>query len=126
MIKISRIYQDDCTLGVLNFFGFRCYTLELPDKGNKTNISCIPAGTYECKKHVSPSQGECISVTNVVGRSHILIHKGNYTSDIRGCILVGDSIRDINSDKIPDVTNSTVTLYSLMKLLPDKFLMEVS
>lgn len=125
-LKVSRIYQDDCTVGVLNYAGFRCYTLELPDKCNKQNESCIPSGTYECSKHHSPSQGLCVAVNGVVGRSHILIHKGNYTSDIMGCILVGDSIRDINRDKIPDVTNSTNTLKDLLKLLPDKFLMEIS
>jgi hypothetical protein len=31
-----------------------------------------------------------------------------------GCILVGDGMRDMNGDTIPDVTNSLVTLQKLM------------
>lgn len=125
-LTINRVYQDDCTLGVLNYYGFRCFTLELPWKDNKTNVSCIPAGTYKCKKIVSPSLGECIEVADVTGRTYIRIHKGNYTSQIQGCVLVGDSIRDINGDGIPDVTNSTATLEKLMALVPDEFEMVIS
>ena len=125
-LTINRVYQDDCTLGVLNYYGFRCFTLELPWKDNKSNVSCIPAGTYKCQKIVSPSLGECINVADVTGRTYIRIHKGNYTNQIQGCVLVGDSIRDINGDGIPDVTNSTATLEKLMALAPDEFEMVIS
>lgn len=119
MIIVNRIYQDDCTIGILNYKGFRCFTLELPNLDNKTNISCIPEGTYKVKPIISPSLGKCIEVSNVINRSYIRIHKGNYTRQIKGCLLVGDSLRDIDNDSIFDVTNSANTLSKLMKLLGD-------
>lgn len=122
---IQRVYQDDCTVGMINFNQFRCFTLELPWHNNHSNVSCIPVGLYECEKAKSPSKGNCISIKNVVDRSNILIHVGNYTSDILGCVLVGDSLRDINGDGIPDVTNSKITFDKLMSALPAKFLLEV-
>lgn len=120
-LTINRIYQDDCTVGILNYNGFRCCTLELPDLDNQQNISCIPAGRYKCKKITSPSLGKCIEIGNVTGRTYVRIHAGNYTSQIRGCVLVGDSIRDINRDGVLDVANSRSTLHALLNLLPGEF-----
>jgi hypothetical protein len=120
-VTISRIYQSDCTVGMLNFKGYRCFTLELPDKHNKKNVSCIPEGKYRCRKIVSPSLGACIDVLEVEGRDYIRIHKGNYTSQIQGCILVGESLGDINNDLIIDVARSKKAFDSLMHELPDLF-----
>ena len=64
-------------------------TLEREWKNNQPNISCIPAGEYECKRVRSPKFGNTFEVTNVPGRSHILFHKGNLQEDSYGCILVG-------------------------------------
>jgi hypothetical protein len=58
---------------------------------------------------------------NVPGRSFIQIHSGNYTSQIEGCIIVGDGIQYLNNDDIPDVVNSRNTLKALLSLLPDTF-----
>lgn len=104
---------------------FECYTLELPWLDNVTGISCIPAGVYQCRKHVSPSKGPCIAVDNVPGRSHILIHSGNFTRNTRGCILVGVTIADINSDKVPDVVDSVSTMKKLLDAMPKTFTLEV-
>lgn len=57
---------------------------------NQQNISCIPAGTYICKRVISPKFGETFEVTYVPGRSHILFHKGNLAEDTHGCIIVGE------------------------------------
>lgn len=65
-------------------------TLELPDRGNKKNLSCIPEGTYICRKVTSPKFGETFEICDVKDRSQILFHQGNYTSSTRGCILVGE------------------------------------
>lgn len=72
-------------------------TGELPWRDNAKGKSCIPAGTYLCKWHVSPKFGPCYIVTDVGGRSFILIHKGNWCGDedlgfksnVDGCILLG-------------------------------------
>jgi len=75
-----------------------CHSVELPDRGNAPNVSCIlPVGTYRCVWHRSPRFGWCYLVTGVPGRSHILIHAANwagdralgYRSDLRGCIALG-------------------------------------
>ncbi len=121
IVTIVRIYQDDCTVGVLNYKKFRCFTLELPEMGNQANVSCIPEGTYECRKITSPSLGACIDITNVIGRTFVRIHAGNYTSQVLGCVLVGESLKDINNDGIIDVTSSSKTLKSFMDKLPKCF-----
>jgi hypothetical protein len=126
-IKVKTIRQEDCTLGVMNIEGsdFRCFTLELPDKGNTSNISCIPAGTYEYFKRVSPSNGEVLELKNVPNRKYIQVHKGNYTSDVVGCMLVGKTIADINGDGIPDVTSSGATLKELLSLVEETGLITI-
>lgn len=128
-VQLSRIYQDDCTIGILECTKgnqkFRCFTLELPYRNNKSNISCIPRGEYPCYKTVSPKFGDCLAVDEVNGRSFIRIHKGNFTYQIEGCILVGDSLADINKDGIPDVTNSVKTLNALLEFLPSDFTLKI-
>ena len=114
------------TVGYMYYGGlFECFTLELPWLDNARGISCIPAGTYECKKHRSPSKGDCISVMDVRGRDNILIHAGNFTRNTEGCILVGKMITDLNADGIPDVSNSKDTLTKLLNTLPSTFTLEV-
>lgn len=121
---IDRVEQKDCTLGVANYKDFRCFSLELPNKDNQINVSCIPYGLYDCEKYYSEKYGTtCFRVLNVVGRTAISGHYGNYTKDILGCLVFGDSIADINKDGTPDVTNSKVTLSKLIDKLPDKFQM---
>lgn len=115
MIRVSRWYRDDCTLGILDVLGFRCFTLELPYLDNKQNVSAIEGGVYEYIYRLSPSNGDVLQLQGVPGRSYIQIHSGNYTSQIKGCILVGDSIKFLNNDNIPDVTNSKATLAEVLK-----------
>lgn len=124
-ITINRIYQPDCTVGVLNCGDFRCFTLELPDKNNRQNISCIPTGKYKLSVINSPSLGLCINVADVTGRTYIRIHSGNFTRQIQGCILVGDSLKDLNSDGIIDVSNSKPTLQKLMSLITENSILTI-
>jgi len=126
MIKIDSWNCGDCTLGRLSCGDFKCFTLELPWKGNEKNISCIPEGSYPAEIYESPKFGKVVLLNNVPNRTFIEIHAGNYTSQIRGCILVGDSIKYLNNDGIPDVTNSKATLKSLLKALPKYFHVQVS
>lgn len=88
-LTIARSYHDDCTTGVLVAGDHHLVTLELPWKGNKHFISCIPEGVYEWEKHVSPKHGRTIWIKDVPNRSEILIHPGNLPEDSEGCILVG-------------------------------------
>ena len=95
---------------------FTCSTLELPWLCNARNVSCIPDGEYRVIPHVSPHHGECFWLQDVPGRTEILIHKGNYYHDIRGCILVGSGYSDIDMDGQRDVLSSAATLRQLNRI----------
>ncbi len=118
---LSTWVSKDCTIGRLDFLGFKCLTLELPWKNNQKSISCIPSGIYDVVKYKSPSKGDVLLLKDVPGRTFIEIHAGNYTRQVEGCILVGDSIRYLDADGIPDVTNSKNTLSKFLNIVPDKF-----
>lgn len=111
--------EDKQTLGNLSCRNFKCYTLELPWKNNKRGVSCIPVGKYKVVKRSSEKYGNHLHILDVKGRSFILIHSGNYHTQIQGCILVGDNLVDINKDGYKDVTNSTKTLEKLVNMLPN-------
>lgn len=106
---------------------FTCDTLELPWIDNIRRKSRIYEGTFECAKvEATPKiPYEHIWVKNVLDRSGICIHIGNYATgkkvDILGCILVGSSHADINGDGQLDITNSRNTFNKLMAILPDSF-----
>ena len=83
------------TFGVLMVAGAPVLlTLELPERFNAPNVSCIPVGRYVANKTENrhASSGSVIPVTLEVvvpGRSGILFHVGNTVADTHGCILVG-------------------------------------
>lgn len=85
-------------------------TLELPWKNNQRSVSCIPQGNYICKNIIRPSGKWALHLQDVPKRSEVLIHSGNYTTDIRGCILIGLHFNDINADGITDVTGSVTAM----------------
>lgn len=93
------------------------HTLELPWKDNQRNISCIPKGEYVAKVHTSPRFGRCLWIQDVPNRSEVLVHRGNYYTDIRGCILIGSGLTDINADGELDVTNSSSSMKKLMSYI---------
>lgn len=65
-------------------------TLEPPWRNNEPYESCIPTGVYECKAVNSPRFGSCYEIEGVPNRDHVLFHKGNFTKDTSGCVLVGE------------------------------------
>ena len=86
---LQRIHQDfEHTTGKLmtDSDEFICWTLELPWKDNQRNVSCIPAGVYNCQWKRDDNR---VMVLDVPERDGIQIHIGNRTSDIQGCILPG-------------------------------------
>jgi hypothetical protein len=89
--------SDQGTEGLIVAPGFACYTLELPWRENRSNISCIPEGEYKCEIRRSPKFGLVYWVKKVPKREFILIHSGNFAGDVsrgwkshvNGCILLG-------------------------------------
>src|ERR1700735_2942043 len=73
-----------------------CFTCELPWDNNTPDKSCIPLGTYNCINYSSVSHPNVWQITNVAGRSGILIHNGNTENDSLGCIIVGDVMGEVN------------------------------
>jgi hypothetical protein len=120
-IIIKTMHLDECTIGRLEIQGsnFKCFTLELPDLDNAQDISCINGGKYRYVKRLSPTLGWVIHILDVEGRTWIYIHAGNYTSQILGCILVGQAIEDINRDGTPDVADSAPIFNKLMSVCKD-------
>lgn len=118
------------TLGTMVVFDdftkvYECKTLELPWKENKRNISCIPKGSYIVRKRKaeeSPSRAyDHFMVQDVPNRSYILWHAGNYNTDIKGCILMGQYYLDLNKDGQLDVVKTKYTIDLLYRILPDEF-----
>ena len=120
IIKLDTWLNADCTLGRLSYGEFKCFTLELPDLDNQQDISCIPAGRYRVTKYESPSKGSVLLLHNVVNRTYIEIHAGNFTRQILGCILVGRAIKYLDGDSIPDVSHSKDALNALLSVVPDE------
>ena len=126
MIKghILRLVDDgNETLGALLVYDglekvFECKTNELPWKGNKRNISCIPVGVYHVSHRESPKYGNHLYVEDVVDRTWILIHVANFEEQLRGCISVGKAYVDIDKDGDLDITSSRVTLKKLIDVIP--------
>ena len=131
-IKIKRTYLNKVTKGDAELVDdngnviMQFKTIELPDLNNAKQQSCIPEGSYVLTGRISEKFGHHFLVNNVPNRDFILIHNGNYTSQIQGCILVGDSHADINRDGIIDVTNSKATLKKLVKLAKNPLYIEIT
>ena len=87
---ITRSYLPDRTVGKLTVHhnNLTLMALELQDKNNQVNISCIPVGNYLCKRdHTGKHQ--FYKVTEVDGRTDIEIHIATKPEDLLGCIGLG-------------------------------------
>jgi len=104
---------------------FSCKTLELPWLDNKRNESCIPLGDYKVAPRQSARYNKHYHIQDVPGRSFVLIHIGNFNTQTKGCILVGEKLADINADGYKDVTSSKATLKKLLALAPGGFDLEI-
>lgn len=104
-------------------------SLELPWKDNKRNFSCIPPLSYACKLFNSDSRGEAYRIFDVPGRDSVLIHSGNFLSDTKGCVLIGESYEDIFNKltrrKESGIANSKKGLSELVNLCGKDFVLVV-
>ena len=121
---LKRTYFNDATIGTLCILGEDnpvWHTLELPNLDNQKNKSCIPEVCYEVKPYSSKNYPNVWELQNVHGRTNILIHVGNFTSNTEGCILIGTGAGYMRDEKA--VTNSRVAIEQLREKTdyPNKF-----
>lgn len=116
-VKLIRFLETSReTMGYMKIGDIIIWTLELPWKDNQPFVSCIPVGTYLVKKRFSERHKFHYHITGVSGRTWILIHAGNYHTDIQGCILPGKAIEDLDFDCEPDVKFSKAALNHMLEL----------
>lgn len=126
-VRLLRIQTfNTCTRGLLLTPDSQVFfTMELPWKDNKSNISCIPAGTYTCKWHRSPKYGWCYQVMDVPKRSFILFHSGNLPKHTKGCILLGSRFGKLG--KSPAVLSSKPAVRRFFESMKKQdFILEVT
>ena len=92
-LRLIRSFQDwSVTLGITRIVGgdrhMPIYTLENPLRATHHD-SLIPAGVYALKPYSSQRWPDVYQIMDVPGRTSILIHHGNFESDMTGCVLVG-------------------------------------
>ena len=131
--KINRVaYGQKQTIGKLYILDDNDYiqaefdTLELPWKNNKTFVSCIPEDSYDVVTRYSKSFGSHFLLKNVDNRTYILIHQGNFYTDIEGCILIGKDLADINNDGLVDVKDSAEAMRELKKMFLESLELEIT
>jgi len=115
-MKLMRILDDGLqTLGVLQVYAedgvtklYDLKTVELPNKGNKNNISCIPTGTYLVRaandggskygyyfflRGINTNSPNPYNKITGGGyeRKGVLIHRGSSSNDLAGCISPGSA-----------------------------------
>lgn len=130
VICLRTFGNDKQTLGVMVITSptqgviFVGRTLELPDKNNANNVSCIIPGKYLCKYTTSASLKDkdgkplkTYEITKVPGRAGVRIHSANYYSQLRGCISLGNAHKDINSDGQLDAIHSGNTVAEFEKIM---------
>jgi len=88
-----------------------CMTLEPPEFENMKNISCIPAGQYECVRIMSRF-GTTYEITNIPNRTEVLFHAGNRVKDTEGCICLAEKIGKLKGDRA--ILNSGQTFIDFM------------
>ncbi len=123
MYSLQRISQsEEGTFGqLLDPTGkILCLTCEPPPDAEHP---CIPAGVYNCIPHNGNEWKNVWEVTNVPGRSDILIHAGNTDHDTLGCIVVGTGFGWIGTQQA--VMQSLQALNMLRNTLPQTFILSI-
>ena len=95
MLVLQRFVEDyeAPTFGRLMFSSFSCYTVERPWLQNRPWVSCIPPGCYQLRRRMfnrgKPEPYETLEICEVPNRTHILLHIGNVSRHVQGCVALG-------------------------------------
>lgn len=123
VLTLTRNFErDGGTFGTLVGLGLELATVELAWRDNRSKVSCIPPGRYELRPRRFNRGGyEAAEVRDVPGRTHILIHVGNWPQDVLGCICPGLSQGPLRRAGAPAATwavySSRVAFGRLMEAL---------
>lgn len=126
LLELSRFEQDayGC-IGELVGKGLRCYVLERQATGA---FSRIPALSYrlgikalgtshldgQMREFLGKAHKGMLQVQDVPGRTEILIHPGNTTEDLEGCLAPGQSFdRGKGQDKTYWLNSSRVAYQAI-------------
>jgi len=118
LVRIERLdTSDQGTFGRLTAGGLTLFTGELPDRNNAPNVSCIPAGNYQCLWTFSPTFKRFMyAVVPVTGRSGIRVHPANYMGEnppwrkqLHGCIALGEKLGWMDKQKAVLLSAPAVT-----------------
>jgi hypothetical protein len=99
---------DQGTFGRLTAGPLSFYTGELPWLDNAANVSCIPAGQYECRWTFSPRFKRMMYVLlDTAPRAGIRVHGANlmgdkakgYRAQLNGCIALGERLGWMDGQK---------------------------
>ena len=125
---LKRFFADHrATLGVLQIpdLSFPLFTLENCWRQNMSDISCIPPAVYLCTPYKSKKYPDNYQLSDVPGRSKILIHVGNTAKDTKGCILLGMACGSLSNE--PAILSSTEALNLFRSIINNQnFLLEIS
>ena len=127
-IRINRTFQNNKqSLGICSIFDelnrpiFSAISLERGWLDNKSNISCVPKGTYTVVLEYSNHfKKELWELKGVPGRSECKFHEANYWYQLQGCIALGQRLLDLDSDGYYDISNSRPTMVSFHKALENE------
>lgn len=132
-LLLKRTYFNDATIGLLWIEGQDnpvWHTIEKPWLDNMAFKSCIPEGEYVVKSYTSQKYPDVWEITSVQDRTHILIHAGNWESDLQGCIAVGVSAGYMQqaSESKKAVTSSRIAINQLKKVIgyPSEFKLKIT
>lgn len=125
-VVVTRLSSlDDRTLGILHVYHelqeqAKFCTLELAWKDNERRISCIPAGKYRMTPEIHAKFGRSFRIHDVAGRDGIMLHRGNYTNDTTGCIIMGMRFADLDGKGWFEVSQSKQALDYLYQFIIDE------
>ena len=104
--KLTLLRYGDTPFGVLGELSAEwlpetLYTVERRWLDNEPNVSCVPAGVYQCERYDSPTHGDTFILWNhdldvgkfpgEANRFAILLHVANHIDNLQGCIGPGMS-----------------------------------
>lgn len=133
-VTLQRIEtSDQGTFGRITIGDLTLFTGELPWRDDENDISCIPAGTYDCVMSYSPHfRKQLYAVTGDVKRSGVRIHAANlfgntdkgFKSQLLGCIALGEKRGWIGKQKCLFLSQSALRKFE-KALNNEPFILEI-